>query len=315
MIQLNQIKTPNLRYSERLLISEHYAVSLTSRRAVIMDRQFNLLHEIKNLDYVYNGEISSDEKWLLLVSNGNHFHLYSLKSFQLVTKQHLTGIYNFNLEGMGCFSFDGMNVLIPITNHQTLTSVLRMYEIDDFSKFRDYHLNDQYQIHSIQPIAKHSKYLMEAFDRASKKNALILFDGENYSAYRDNDKKILLHDILHDRMTYFEMLDTKVINREGELIVVHSDDNGNLSLEGTDQEVSLSMNKDLNRITAMCKSSYHPFYYLGTDAGLIIYDPSNNEILFKKKNRFGILEIQELRNDLISVVTFDQELLYEVIVE
>lgn len=116
-------------------------------------------------------------------------------------------------------------------------------------------------------------------------------------------------------MTYFEMLDTKVINREGELIVVHSDDNGNLSLEETDQEVSLSMNKDLNRITAMCKSSYHPYYYIGNGTELIIYDPASDEILYKKKLRFDIIEVQELRNDLVSVVTLDKESLYEVIIE
>lgn len=315
MIQLKQIKTPNLRYSEKLLVSDHYAVSLTSRRAVIMDRQFNLLYEIKNLDYVYNGDISSDEKWLLLVSTGNHFLLYSLTSFQLVTKQILTGIYNFNLEGMGCFSFDGTNVLIAITNNQTLTSVLRMYELDDFSKFRDYHLNDQYLIHSIQPIAKHSKYLMEVYDRASKKNALILFDKENHSAYYDGDKKILLRDMLGERTTYFEMLDTKVIYRKGELIAIHSDNNGNSSSEETNREIVLWANKDIHKITAICKSSHYPFYYLGTDAGFIIYNPSSDEVLFKKKSRFGILEIQELRNDLISVVSFDKESLYEVIVE
>lgn len=68
-MELQRIKCSPLVHAWDLAVSPTYIVDCNGKKAVILDRQYNLLQTVEGLDYVYKAHLSQDEKQLLLISN------------------------------------------------------------------------------------------------------------------------------------------------------------------------------------------------------------------------------------------------------
>jgi len=112
-MKLERIKCKPLERAQNLCVSKSYIVGCTGRKAAIMDKHLNLIHTVEGLEYVYSAEVSPDETKLLLISTGNRFYIVDLRTFEK-TRITVKSPYNQNLEGRGCWSFDGRSVWIPV---------------------------------------------------------------------------------------------------------------------------------------------------------------------------------------------------------
>lgn len=170
-----------------IFFSKNYIVACTGHKAIIMDKELNVINEIGNLYYVYKADISCDEKWLLLISTSNIFYLLSLEDMSM-TKYTVKAPYNENLEGKGCFSFDSKHIYIIATKDtkrdtQRFVSVIRRYSVDDMSSYfeTDYSVQEEYLLHSITPIKELNKYLIRGFKMYS--DSFMFFDGEKFESH------------------------------------------------------------------------------------------------------------------------------------
>ncbi len=155
-----------------------------------MDKELNVISEFDKLYYVYKVDISCDEKWLLLISTSNIFYLVSLEDMSM-TKYTVKPPYNENLEGKGCFSFDGKYIYIIATKDtkrdtQRFVSVIRRYSVDNMSSYIevDYSIqenNEEYLLHSITLIKELNKYLIRGFKMYS--DSVMFFDGEKLESH------------------------------------------------------------------------------------------------------------------------------------
>ena len=181
---IKPLKTGLLRNSQRIISSNKYVISLTGKRAVIMDRSLNFITELDKLYYVYNGQISPNEKTLLLISSGNIFYLYSLETFELMHKVTLRGTCSGNLEGRGCFSHDGKHIILILDNEKECISTLRVYNVDNLDEYKDY-LENEYLLYRIIPVKSCMKYAIvgspgyEERCKGQNYNVLIWFDGQH----------------------------------------------------------------------------------------------------------------------------------------
>ncbi len=165
---LKELKYDFLRYAKGFCFSENYSIFCTGARTFICDRQLNILYTVEKLSYVYHAYISPDEETLLLVSNSNIFYLVGLKDFSL-KKYTIRDKYNDNLEGRGCWSFDGNSLLFDVNNRKTNNSALRRYDPSCDMSYEDM-LAEKYRLVSITPIKELNKYLLIGQDRQKPEN-------------------------------------------------------------------------------------------------------------------------------------------------
>ena len=126
-MKLERIKCKPLERAKDLFVSRSYIIGCTGQKAAIMDRQLNLIHTVEGLEYVYSAEVSPDETKLLLISNGNKFYVVDMHTFEK-TRITVKAPYNYNLEGRGCWSFDGKSVWIVVQRSTGyINSTLRRY--------------------------------------------------------------------------------------------------------------------------------------------------------------------------------------------
>ena len=318
MLTLNSIKTGLLRNSEGLTSSSKYVVSFTGRRAIIIDHDLNLIAEVNKLHYVYKGQISPDEKYLLLISNGNIFYLYSLETFELIRKVTLLGTYSGNLEGRGCFSHDGKHFMLILSNEKRFVSTLRVYNVDNLDEYKDY-LDNEYLIHSIIPVKSCKKYAIvaspeyEARCNGQEYNLLIWFDGERFEKHIISGKDDYITNVEAsggDKLTIYRGFghvfdidfNGKYIPHPIDPIDILKDDiksTGNVEL--------------LESVSVACYSSAYPYCYVGASKYLLVYSTETKEVVSKINVRHRIIDIVELGRDLIYVVTIDSELMFKVI--
>ena len=78
-IKVTKQKCTVLKNCKGVIQSDKYIVGLTGRRAqVVRKSDMTLVGVIDGLSYVYRGDISPDEKTLLLASTDRYGYLYSL---------------------------------------------------------------------------------------------------------------------------------------------------------------------------------------------------------------------------------------------
>ena len=176
-MKLQQIKCKHLNRTQDIFVSPSYIIACTGRRAIILNRQYQLLHTIEKLDYVYDGEVSPDEKKLLLVSTGNKFYVVDLETYEM-ERVTVRSPYNEGIEGRGCWSFDGKSIFILAMSSKTMNSVLRQYFVDNLKEYKEY-FPDEFYLNDLQKMYCYNKYMLIRYNRKNKKNYFITFDGKS----------------------------------------------------------------------------------------------------------------------------------------
>ena len=150
-IKVTKQKCTVLKNCKGVIQSDKYIVGLTGRRAqVVRKSDMTLVGVIDGLSYVYRGDISPDEKTLLLASTDRYGYLYSLPDLTPMSRARIRDNKSGEvLEGLGCFSHDGSKVYFAVPLDNSLSEV-REYDPITFGFRRVVHELDGMVIREIQ---------------------------------------------------------------------------------------------------------------------------------------------------------------------
>ena len=335
-MNLNRIKYKPLERAKNLCVSRSYIVGCTGKKAAIMDKQLNLIHTIEGLDYVYSAEVSPDETKLLLISTLNKFYIADLRTFEK-TWITVKAPYNHNLEGQGCWSFDGKSVWIPVhRNTGYINSTLRRYCVNDLTQYEDL-LADKYCLNGISRIDANNTYFLTGYNRQeNNRTYFIHFDG---IAFREiplaaSDNIITLSaaiDMKKDLVTLSSITGCQQFTLDGKRIktishpcpknkTLHFSDvfmplaDGDAAKQTYIKETAASFQLENisapDRITKYGTSSCGKYIYLASESGFYLIDESIGDILASVSEEYGVQNFEEIAPGLIAIATWTGVKLY-----
>lgn len=309
--------------------SKHYIVCSTGGQVKIFDNKLNLLQIIKGVRYVYKCLISPDEKKLLLISIANYFYIVELDTF-CITKHTIKGKYGDNLEGKGCWSPDGNGCSFCVTSKLEVRSALRIY--DDIRKdvYRDL-LCDKYWLTSILAIPKRNKYLLTGYDHANDKSYLIWYDGNRFEEFpiqglsQCNAVRHAKFDENGECCIVIGSDSTIFCTTEGVLIkdldlpkasskafsfmdifkTVDINEESRAKIAALSKQYGFEKMNVPDEIKDVCHSSNGRYFYVATLGRLLCIDAETHKIEAEKEYSFGVEAIEEIREDLLLVTTWD----------
>ncbi|MBP3479316.1 MAG: hypothetical protein J6K03_07530 [Oscillospiraceae bacterium] len=335
-MKLERIKCKPLERAKNLCVSQSYIIGCTGRKAAIMDKQLNLIHTVEGLEYVYSAEVSPDERKLLLVSNGNKFYVVDMRTFDK-TRITVKAPFNHNLEGRGCFSFDGKSVWIPVQRGTGyVNSTLRRYCIHDFNKYEDF-LADKYYLNGITRIDSNNTYFLTGYNRQEdNKIYFIYFNG---AAFREVPLKTSDNMIAPTATVDMEKgivtlasiagcwqftLDGKTVNTithpSPKDKTIHASDlfmhlfDGDAEKQKHLKEVSASLGLENisapDYITKYESSSCGKYIYVASESGFYLIDESTGNIIASVSEEYGVQNFEELAPGMIAIATWSGVKLY-----
>ena len=337
-MKLERIKCKPLERAKNLYISQSYIIGCTGQKTAIMDKQLNLIHTVEGLEYVYSAEVSPDETKLLLISNGNKFYIVDLHTFEK-TRITVKSPYNHNLEGLGCWSFDGSSVWIPVKRSTSyINSTLRCYCAQDFNKYEDY-LADKYYLNGISRIADTGTYFLIGYNRQeNNRTYFIYFDGTAFhefpletsvnmlapTATVDMEKRVVtVASIAGCRQFTLEGKAIKTISHPAPKdktlrasdAFMHLFD-GDTEKQNRLKELSASLGlEDISApdyITKHELSSCGSHIYLASESGFYLLDAGTGDILATVPEEYGVQNFEEIDTGLIAIATWTGVKLYKL---
>lgn len=171
-MKIKKIPNKNLRSIVSFEIANGRIFGLTGRRLIELDPDLNRIAEYDGFSYTYKAKLSPDKKYLLCVSVCNIFYLLNLETGE-IEKNTVRGKYGGNLEGRGCWSFDGKFVYLPVFSQKNFISALRKYSVEDGS-FVDL-FADKWKIFDIVRVQSLKKILMLVSDDNAR-HSFVWFD-------------------------------------------------------------------------------------------------------------------------------------------
>lgn len=325
-MKFTEIKLPKLSRAKGIAISKKYLVFTTGTRVLIFNRELQLIQEIEGLRYCYDAYISPNEERVLLVSNGNWFHIFSLSDFK-ISRHTAKGKYNGMLRGRGCWSLDGSEVLLCVTDDKhSMLSALRIYKTEDISEYQD-KLADKYWLTSITRISDLKKYLLTGVNRDEDKCYLIWYDGTQFEEYCvEGFDDVVMHVTYNRKNQDFTIsgLDKTIVcdyygNVSKELLVEGYVEGSFLEvfekcdLEKEKFEEIKSLSKALgmenlsmpDSILCTCYTNEGKYICVGTHTSLYCIDAQSNEVLARKKIQYGVHDIVEVGQNTVMVLTWN----------
>ena len=338
-MKLKRIKCTQLTRAKGFCVSQSYIVGCTGTKAVVLDRQLNHVQTVEKLSYVYAADVSPDESKMLLISNLNRFYIVDLQTFA-VNCVTVKAPYNHNLEGIGCWSFEGESVWLPVQRWtDAVISTLRRYQTDDLTKFEDY-LPDTFVLDHISRIEKDKIYFLTGYSRKDNHRRYFLyFDGVRFREYPlevpdtmllsscvvDSENGVITLASFTDGCRRFSMegklLDSVTHPNTQEKTISFSDAFTNLFADNSDgmQKVrdmsakrgfeNVSVRDDIAKYE---RSSCGKYIYLASKSGLHLLDAKTGAVLAFVPEEFGVQNVAELNPGVIAIATWSGVKIYEV---
>lgn len=302
-----------------------------------MDRQLNLIHTVEGLAYVYRAEVSPDETKLLLISNANKFYVVDLHTFEK-TRITVKSPHNYNLEGRGCWSFDGESLWIPVQRSAGyINSTLRRYCVQDLNQYEDF-LADKYNITSISRIDANRLYFLIGHNRQDQNLYFIYFDGTAFREFPlESPGSIIAPDAAVDMekgiVTPFSFGGCRRFTLEGKAVdtvthpdpkdkMLHTSDafmhlfDGDTQKQNRLKEISASLGLEKiiapDHITKYELSSCGSYLYLASENGFYVMDGSTGEILACVPEKYGVQNFEELAPGSVAIATWSGVKLYRL---
>ena len=337
-MKLERIKCKPLERAKDLCVSQSYIIGCTGQKAAIMDRQLNLIHTVEGLEYVYFAEVSPDETKLLLISNGNKFYVVDMHTFEK-TRITVKAPYNRNLEGRGCWSFDGESIWIPVQhNSGYVNSTLRRYSVHDLNNYDDY-LAGKYYLNGISRIDSNKIYFLTGYNRQEdSRTYFIYFDGTVFREVPlDPSVDIVVLNATVDMekgiVTIASITGCHQFTLEGKAVstishpspkerTFHFSDTFMHLFDGAAEkqkylkEVSAALGlEDISapdNVTKCGSSSCGKYTYLASESGFYLIDASTGDILASVPEEYRVQNFEELAPGVIAIATWTGVKLYKL---
>ena len=336
-MKLERIKCKHFVHAQNIHLSPSYLVGCTGKRAVVLDREYELVQNIDGLDYVYEVDFTRDEQEILLISTGNKFYIADLKTGN---KQRVTvkTPYNDNLEGRGCWSHDGKSVLMLVTNSKNLQGALRIYQKDDLAKYEDL-LAGQYQLLRIHRLGDGKTYLI--IGRNDDGNRFIYYDGSDFTHYplADTEDQIVFNSEVDPQTGVVTIYSIEACYRytpEGKLIqtILHpsaKDEEVPLSIEVSPAVMEIpGITEALNQLfdelgvedmnSAGSEDMVHKYgrsacgryLCMASESGFYVMDAETSEILAEVPEEYGVRNFEWVADDVVALATWGGVKLYRL---
>lgn len=304
-MKLQRIKCPPLVQAWDLTVSPSYIVGCTGKKAVILDRQYNLLQTVEGLDYVYKAHLSPDEKQLLLISNVNRFYVTDIAS-GTTRKVLVRAPFNYNLEGEGCWSHDGRCIYIPVVRAKGLNSTLRRYRVDDLTVDAEL-LKDEYWITNLHPMKMANSYFMVGWQRQFQRHFFIVMKNDDFRCIPLNREDGI----------YFG---GSVREEKQEISLSSTNGYMRYSLNGELKEIIAnpfasreSVHKDT--ITKYALSQCSRYILMSAEAGFYLLDAATKQLLSFIPEEYGVQNFEQPEPDVIALATWGGVKLYRMVDE
>lgn len=302
-MKLQRIKCPPLAHAWDLTVSPSYVVGCTGKRAVILDRQYNLLQTVEGLDYVYKAHLSPDEKQLLLISNANKFYVTDIAA-GTTRKVLVRAPFNYNLEGEGCWSHDGQYVFIPVMHKETLIHTLRRYRVDTLTIDAEF-LHGEYVIERIQQLKETASYFMTGLIRSGMQYFFIHLKDDDFSIYPVEGSADLFP------------LNSHMCESEDEISLPGHKFYGRYTLKGKllekiDNPFPSGESAYKDSITKHALSQCGRYIFMSTNAGFYLLDADTKQLLAHIPEEYGVQNFEQLEPDVIALAAWDGVKLYRM---
>ncbi len=335
-MKLKQIKCQHFARAKTVFVFPSYIVACTGQKAVLLDRQYNLIHAFENLDYVYSADISPDESKLLLVSNGNKFYIADLSTFE-VKRHTVRAPMNYNIQGCGCWSFDSQFVYICVaSSNSTICSTLRRFNASDLTDYTDF-IPGKYLFQHILRLEENKNYfLMGANRQDGSRHYFIYFDGSTsleipleedaLGCYLQFDEKNGVVTIAAtDACRQYTKLG-KLIRKFEHPAPVQKNRTfsdvftplfaGNEEFEEKVHDITAAFGLDRiafkDDIKQYTVSSCGKYLYMASASGFYVLNKDGNKVLASVSEKFGATNFTELEPGLIAVANMSTVKLYKI---
>lgn len=321
-MKITKIKCPYFNHTKSFTVTDDKIILYSGKRAVILNKSFELLGEITGLNYVYNGKVSPDGKNLLLLSNGNCFYVVSLESMA-VTKITLKRKYSGFIRGIGCWSPDSKYIFIQSVDNYCFSHVLK-YDISNNFSFEDVSPADV-QVHHISYVKSMNKYLIVCLGMFDHYWRFLWTDFETKNTYVLEDLDTVFGNLHIDEnnrtvnlMGHFDK--TYCYDFEGNQIESFNIELDTIRFNFLDVFNNTPVDKDYiskfcelfgmenievyESIDCMRLSKDKRLLFIGTMLKLMILDAENFKVLKKINYEYGVRDVCELEDDLILVETY-----------
>ncbi len=301
-----------------------------------MDRQYNLIHTVDKLDYVYSADVSPDESKLLLVSNLNKFYIVDLQTFE-VKRHTVRAPYNYNIEGLGCWSFDGQYIYIAVMKRKPINSTLRRYNASDLTDYVDF-MAEKYAFGCFIRLEKSNTYFLCGCNRQDyNKHYFVYFDGAT-SLEIPLEVDVISHNLQFDEENgivtvascdefFYQVTKLgKLIRKIKHPAPIEKTHNFadiftplfavNEEFEKNVHDITASFGFDRisfkDRINQVAESSCGKYLYMASASGFYVLNKDGDKVLASVSEKFGATNFTELEPGLIAVANMSTVKLYKI---
>ena len=331
-MKLKKLKSTIIPHIEGVDLSENYLALFTGQRAVVLNRNLEIIHDIRKLSYVYDGKISPDEKSLLLTGTGNNLFLYSLENSEIYDKATLRKPYNGNLDGRGIWSNDGSKVYVLAQNSETITNIIRVYNSKNLKEFEEINVGE-YILYDICRDEKTGQYYVLAYER---QGSYYIIPFEALTEKRCEFSK--QNDMIFSKIKFDPITDLFEINSWSRIFYVDRSSNvlpsptlppENVIKENLKYIVDEKLNTEsvydllkakgiieklvcdgLNKITL---SKNEKYIFVVSNMEILVISAETKNILCEGKIDLDVSGFQEFEDETLVIVSREELLLYKLV--
>ena len=308
-MKLIQIPCEGIKKAKNIIITSKYYIALSGQRVTFMNHSFEIVKILEKFSYAYNGYVSPDEKYLLLVpTNSKHFYLISLETLEIIERVQIKNRFVTN-EGCGCWSPDGRYMILLTRNPYTFASEVRLYDVNDptFYTVADISATG-FHMWNILTVPEHNAYYILATSRKHEWTnlpesniILIKCTDSGQEIIEIEGRKELPYSLEHnpktDRFTVCTLSNVFTCTSDGKNVSVV--DTGNENYFG--QTPFALIPYTVKHIAA---SKNGKWVFLASTSGFDIFDKKTGEVLLYKEYEFGATRITEIEENLIAVAFY-----------
>lgn len=308
-MKLIQIPCEGIKKAKKLLISKEYYIALSGQRVTFMDHSFNIIKVLEKFSYAYDGYVSPDEKYLLLVpTNSKHFYLISLETLDVIKRVQIKNGMETR-EGRGCWSLDGRYMLLLVQHPNTFAFEVRFYDVNDptFYTIADIPAT-KFFMADIMRVPEHNAYYILAKPRQFDCMNIPPLDNVLLKCVEDGYEVVTIdgHNEVPISLDYNPKTDRFTVCTTRCTFTCASDGK-NVSVIDTGHE-NYSEPTLFSPVTYIVKhivvSKNGKYIFMASTSGFDIFDKKTGEVLLFKEYVFGATRITELEENLIAVALF-----------
>ena len=100
-----------------VIITDNYVIGVKTGRVIFLDKKTKKrLNPIMGFHYLVTGDVKPDESELAVLEQGKHFHVISLKTFEVIRKVSLPRTF-YSSDSYCTYSEDGKTLTVPVMKY------------------------------------------------------------------------------------------------------------------------------------------------------------------------------------------------------